>query len=259
MASGLPYEIKLMIFEEYINSFKGKVIHITEHHNELADALKPLFVSRDIRKLGQDKIFELVVISGGFAPVGYPYTLFYEPSLALGMSVQHYEMQIEEQPKQIDLARLDNILMNIREVGHYFPNLRSIHINFLYASTKPILSVARSRLGEAGRRFEVLTTMEEVIRQLQRVFEYRQRIFGYGRIGQQPKVEMSITDSVFNQKKADLFLWGEGLGSPALRGIRMRIPFDNYLDELANVSEARWATAEQGWRTLSSRPYPPRF
>lgn len=259
IAQQLPHEIKLMIFEQYVKSFKGEILHIAYHRkNELAKALRPLFVSRDIWRLGQELLFELVIISGGISPAGSPYSMYDEPRPAVAAKIQHYELQIDEQPKQIDLRRLNDILFDIGTVGHLYPNLRSIHIKFLYASTKPILLVAENRLGQAGYRFEVSDTMEEVIGELQRVFGYRKTPYGYSRSERQTKVDMFVTDGIFNQQKASLFLWGKGLGSPALRGIRMRIPFDDQLAELANISEAKWATAEQGWRTFSSRPYPSR-
>ena len=249
-----------MIFEQYIKSFRGKVLRIAYHrNNELAKALRPLFVSRDIWRLGQEFIFELVIISGGISPAGSPYSMYDEPRPAVAARIQHYEMQIDEQPKQIDFKRLNNILFDLDTVGHLYPNLRSIHIKFLYASTKPMLPVAENRLGQAGYRFQVSVAMEEVIGELQRVFGYRQSYYDSSRNERQPKVDMFVTDGVFTQKQADSFLWGQSLGSPALRGIRMCIPFDDQLAELANISEAKWATAEQGWRTFSSKPYPPRF
>lgn len=242
MASRLPDEIKLMIFEEYTSIFVDKILLITEKSNQLADALKPLFVSREIWKMA-DRIFKVAALSCKLVKCGNPHLPFFEfhgPTAPVRAKIQYYEHQIAERPDQIDGVRLYGVVNEIQKLGHFYPNLRMIHIKLMYTSTRPQLlrwdAMAPLEITQHGHGVPGTKVMQEVVRQLHRVF-------GYPAAQNGSKVAMFITDGIASSQGK--MLSSEVLGDDVLRGHCFSISFDDQLDARCNVSRAMQSTNEQ--------------
>jgi len=236
MASRLPDEIKLMIFEEYTNLFIDKMLFIAENRNQLVDALKPLFVSRSIWKLA-DRIFAFAALSGKLMKYGNPHLPSFEfhgPTAPVRAKVQHYEHQIAERPEQIDGVRVYGIIREIRELGQYYSNLQMIHIKFTYTSTKPQLlhwdPHAPLEITQHGHGIPGRMIMREVVRELHRGFAYPAAEKGN-------KVGMYVTDDIASSRTR--MLYSEFLGDDLLRGHCFSISFDDHLDAHWNLCRVR--------------------